>query len=602
MTPEQEMYAQALAAFKANDLVKARELFSQLLKLDRKNINYWLWMSAAVETTKERIYCLREILVLDPNNEEAALGLRMLNEKAPDAPVSEPSQPLSIPWKTHIEIEDESPQGARGLRSRLAIYSFVGALVVVVFAYGIYLAFKPKSQLNTSEIMRWTITPAPSDTITSIPTMTSTGPAALSIALDATFTPTAIYVATPHNRLEAYSTGMRAYEKQDWAKAIDYFQQVLDVEPNDADVYYHMGDAYRFEGDYANALKAYQNAVKIDPNFAPGYLGEAQVYLYGSPVKTDEAFTALQKAVSLDPNLSEANIEIANVYLAQNDPDTALAYLDDLDPSVTSSARVELIRAKAYQAKGDYDKALASIDNARKYDRSALEIYLVWAQILQAQGNYDASLTPLLTYKENASGSLSAQIMLAKAYYYQGNDEKAMTLIDQCLQQDDKMTDAYILRGNIYLDQGKIEDARSDFNAVLRYEIGNFDANIGIGRVLLAKTLAGSAYNQFDYTEDYAKTEAQKAILMYWRATSLKDLDMTSAAIRDYQAALDTPLGVLPDALRADAETQLNSLYTPTPSLTPTDTSRPTKTFTVTPTPNKKATATPKPSATPTKK
>ena len=141
-----------------------------------------------------------------------------------------------------------------------------------------------------------------------------------------------------------------------------------------------------------------------------------------------------------------------------------------------------------------------------------------------------------------------------------GDTDQALTLVNECLVQDDKFTDAHLLRGDINLSQSKVEDARTDFNAVLRYDYNNFDANIGIGRVMLANTMAGSAYNQFDYCGGLAKTDSQQAVMLYWRAVSLQALDENTAAVRDYQAALAFPLGALPDQIRQDAEKQLSAL------------------------------------------
>ncbi|MHC1740297.1 MAG: tetratricopeptide repeat protein [Anaerolineaceae bacterium] len=601
MTPEQDLFSQALAALQAEDLVKARELFSQLLKIDRKNVDYWLWMSAAVVTTKESIYCLREALVLDPNNEEASLGLRMLGEKAPEAAPMPPTNPLFIPWKTRLELADMHPAGQRGIKSRIALYSLLGIIIIGIFGFGIYLALQPNSSsLNTSPIKKWTVTPLPTATQTFTPAATSSGPTQISILLDATFTPTPVYVATPHNRLEAYDAGMRAYEKGDWAKAADYFKQVLAAEPNAADIYYHLGDIYRFQGDYSNALAAYQNAIKVNANFGPAYLGEAQVYLYGKPLKTAEALSALQTAVALDPRLSIAYLELANVSLAQNDPDAALTWLARLDTTMPNNALVEVNRAQAFLQKDDLSQALTAIKKAREYDRSLLKIYTVWAQILQADNDYKGSIEPLLIVLSNSPTNLGSQILLARAHFESGDSVKALSMVNSCLQQDNKFISAYLLRADIYLTQGKNDEARSDFNSVLRIEYGNFEANIGIGRVLLAEQFAGGAYNVFEDSEKLAKTDAQKASILYWYAVAHLGLGQGEPAITDFKAALDYPGYALPHKLRADAEKQMISLYTATPTSTPTQTLVASQTPTVTPTPV--TSATPKPSITPTKK
>lgn len=568
MIPEQDLYTQAVAAFQANDLAKARDLFSQLLKINPQNTGYWLWMSAAVETPKERVFCLREVLQIDPENEEAAQGLRMLGEKAPDLASPLVAEPPAIPWKTQLELADENPAGQRALRSKIAVYSLLGLAVIAFFGFGIHLALKPARAAETSPVKRWTVTLPPTITTTPVATATSNVPGPLSIILDATLTPTPIYAATPHNRLEAYAAGMRAYEKGDWAKAADFFDQVLVDEPYDADVYYHLGDVYRYQGAYDKALSAYQNAIGIDAAFAPPYLGIALIDLYGPELKTDEALVNLQKAISLDPNLNLAYLELAKLMVARSSPEAALDYLDRLDTDMPNNAQVELERAEAYLALGETQPALDAIKKANQYDRSLLPVYQVWAQVLQTQGNYTDSIAPLLTILKNTPSNLYATILLARAYFEVGDAEKALDMVNQCLQQDDKFIDAYLLRADIYLSEKQLDSARSDFDTVLHLDTNNFDANLGIGKVLLAQTLAGGAYNQFKASEKLAGTDAQKAMLLYWRANSLLVMDETTAAVKDFSDVLALPVSSLPSALRTDAEAQLKELVTPTPTST----------------------------------
>lgn len=584
MTPEQDLYQQALVAIHAGDLAKAREIFARLLKSDRKNIDYWLWMSAVVETPKERVYCLREVLALDPENQDAALGLRLLGENAPELTGPIPFEKMRAPWKTSLEIADELPSASKGMRSRVVVYSLLGVAIIGLFIFGIMIALKPKIQLNDSPILRWTVTPVPTATETLKPTATPTGQAALSIVLEVTFTPTPLYVATPHNRLEAYNSGLRAYGKGDWVKAEEYFKQVLVDEPNSADVYYHLGDVYRFQGKYSDAITAYNAGIKIDPNFAPSYLGKGRALLEETPSKPEDALSNLQKAIELDPQLYEAYIELANSNLALGDPAAAVAWLDKLDSAYANTAQVELIRAQAYLLSGQDKEALASIKKANVVDRSLLSVYKVWGQALQNTGDFSSSIPPLLTVIEYAPSDHESQAMLARAYYETGDADKAFSLLSTVLKQDSKSINAYLLRAEIYLKQGKIDEASADYTSVLRIDYNNFDANLGKGRIFLAQTLAGAAFNAFDYTEKFAKTGTQKAILLYWRGKALIGLDEPEAAIKKFEAALAFPDSVLPADLRTAAEEQLAELYTPTPTQKATETPAPGKTPTVKPT------------------
>ena len=57
---------QAIAAIRASDRRKARELLTRLIKVDPRNPRYWLWMSSVVDTPKEASYCLQEAQKIRP--------------------------------------------------------------------------------------------------------------------------------------------------------------------------------------------------------------------------------------------------------------------------------------------------------------------------------------------------------------------------------------------------------------------------------------------------------------------------------------------------------------------------------------------------------
>ena len=75
MTTQKEAYQQALSFIQSGELDKARELLARLIKADKDNLDYWLWMSAVVKTPKERIYCLREVLARRGRRVWAIMGV-----------------------------------------------------------------------------------------------------------------------------------------------------------------------------------------------------------------------------------------------------------------------------------------------------------------------------------------------------------------------------------------------------------------------------------------------------------------------------------------------------------------------------------------------
>jgi Tfp pilus assembly protein PilF len=50
MSEEEDiLFQEAVEALRQKDQAKARTMLTQLLKSDQKNVQYWIWLSAAVE-------------------------------------------------------------------------------------------------------------------------------------------------------------------------------------------------------------------------------------------------------------------------------------------------------------------------------------------------------------------------------------------------------------------------------------------------------------------------------------------------------------------------------------------------------------------------
>ncbi len=104
-TPDPDrLYREGVAAVRAGDMATARDRLRQVVQFDPAHEQAWLWLSAAVQTTAERITCLQNVLSLNPNNETARRGLERLGASTAidtnaagfpeNAPATDPAPPL----------------------------------------------------------------------------------------------------------------------------------------------------------------------------------------------------------------------------------------------------------------------------------------------------------------------------------------------------------------------------------------------------------------------------------------------------------------------------------------------------------------------------
>ena len=83
-----QLLDESIAAYKQKDHDKAAKLIAQAIKLDADNERAWLWLSGIVATDAERLFCIKRILAINPNNEVAQYGLTLLS---PDLQTVQPS-------------------------------------------------------------------------------------------------------------------------------------------------------------------------------------------------------------------------------------------------------------------------------------------------------------------------------------------------------------------------------------------------------------------------------------------------------------------------------------------------------------------------------
>lgn len=648
---EDVMLQEAIEAIRQGQNNRARDLLTRLLRTDQANPVYWLWMSSVVESTKEQVYCLETVLRLDPENKAAKMGLVLKGALPPDENVV-PVPPKRRKWD--VDVEEEPPR--RGLRAiwanplvRVLAFTVIGIVVVVLILVGIY-GSGPRA---VTTVFRPTKTPGPPPTFTATPTFIRStrsargtptpsrkGPEPLWMILEATYTPTPLYVNTPHAVIEAYRAGLRAFVREDWEKALGFFLQAGEVDPSAADIQYYVGEALRLMGDLEAAVTAYDLAISIDPTFAPAYLGRARASLALEPLpitglirpENEQVEDDFREAIDNDPNFGETYLERAAYYLTRGNPEAALEDLEAAGDLSPESPLLYMYQAQAALSLGEDETALETARQALELDQTLLPVYLTLGRAALLNGEFDAAKEALQTYllyqEEDALGWLA----LGRAYAEIGHPEQAgaelirpgtsrkyqdaLEAFDQALTLNDELPGIYLYRGLAYLALDEGQKAINDIITARRSYSGqgsptlttsmSFAINLGLGRALLAADRLGEGYLQIDGTQTLAETDEQLAALYYWRALALEALDNAAKAEEDWQSLLELPEESVPEMWVAIAEEHIAALHAPTPTITPTPsaTGDPTETpatpQTVTPTITLEASSTPSPTTTPT--
>ncbi len=601
-----EVFQEAVEALREGNKAKARELLTGLLKTDQGNATYWVWMSATVDSEKERIYCLQTAFKLDPENATAKRGLILLGSLPPDETV----QPFSLNrprvWEQKLLLAHEKPKPKGWAAVKASPVFRLGgiAVLIAVLAGFVYFGFVvPARQQARSS----TPTPGPSPTWTFTPTaLNSTSepqaagtPLPFSELLAVPYTPTVLYVNTPRSLLamDIQSRFDNAFQSGNWDEAIAVMQEIARLEPERADPYYYIGEAYRFKGDMASAIDAYNLALQANVEFGPAYVGLARARIHIDPGANTEPL--LDEAIRFDPNFGEAYLERAKVRLRDNNIDGALVDLNSANRLLPNSPLVYYTLAVARQREGELDLALTTALHANQLDVTHMPTYLLLGQLYEATGNSSDAVRVLDIYLKYNEGDADAYMLLGRMQFADGDYEETIRTMNRVIGIDRNRREAYLYRFYANIELGNGEAADEDLDRLLVYYPDLFDFNIALTRAHLIQKRNGSALQIIEKAISLAESDEQRATAYFWAGVVYEERDELDKAAEYWQLLLDLPEDAATEEQRSVAEEHLLAIPTLTPAVTPTKSRTPTHTPPVTGSPSQAKTVTPTPTRTP---
>lgn len=571
---ENIMFEEAMQAVRNGQRNRARDLLTRLLRADQNNPEYWLWMSAVVDSAKERAYCLQMVQKLDPGNPAAYRGL-VLAGAALASVEMRPAPVVRRKWNVRV---DEAPK-ERGLKRLLRnpILLSLAFIVLAVVVVGLILTgiYATNANRQQSAALIPTRTPGPPPTFTTTPTLSGViatatptpvfgQPTPLAVLLNVAYTATPVYVNTPHPVVEAYRMAQRALGRGELEAALNYFIQASELEPGAADIHFLVGELQRQIGEISLAQDAYEKSIAANPGFAPAYLGRA---LTTRAQDSDSDISAdLDAAIERDPGYGEAYLARAAYLLEQDETEQALEDLEMADELLPDSPWVPYYQGKIAFMQGETEDAYQFARQSKRRDLTFLPAYLLIGECAMQTEDFPAAIEALSLYTTYTSDDAQSWAMLGIAQVKSGADpEEAVEALETALELNPELPEAYFYRGSLYLELGEGQKAVNDFVFARRLDRKSFEPSLGLARALLATGRVQDAWSQMNVTIELAQTDAQRAAGYYWRAKVLVAAGEGYLAGRDWRALLQLPKKDVPEEWREEARRATSGPKTPTP-------------------------------------
>jgi tetratricopeptide (TPR) repeat protein len=195
-----------------------------------------------------------------------------------------------------------------------------------------------------------------------------------------------------------YSQGVALLSRDDFARAVGFFEKAVEMDPNYPEAWYQLGFTYGVLGRHADALKASKLAAKMRPDWAQAYvnigassfaLGQYKdavdayrqalriedsadtQYALGLTLnklgRTDEEILSYRRAVGLRPDHANALEKLGLAYFKQKRYQDATQYFEQLR-TYRPDAKTYNSLGESYFELGKTDDSLNAFNNALGYD------------------------------------------------------------------------------------------------------------------------------------------------------------------------------------------------------------------------------------------
>jgi tetratricopeptide (TPR) repeat protein len=219
-------------------------------------------------------------------------------------------------------------------------------------------------------------------------------------------------------------------QKENLTKAIEEFQAILKIQPDDAYSSLWLARLYRFENRHTDAEKVLRDVLRRDPGNGPALEQLSQLLI--DEGRSQEAVKILSDAAGTSSSPEVYDL-LGDAYAQAKDyPKSEEAYRKAVDEDPDDPAHLHGL-AQALMEQNKYAEALEQFKKLSEVEPGTSENYLRMAQLYRRLGKFDQAESSLLRAKQLSPGSLEVLYNEALLYEDQGRYEDAVKVLSDAI-------------------------------------------------------------------------------------------------------------------------------------------------------------------------
>jgi adenylate cyclase len=260
---------------------------------------------------------------------------------------------------------------------------------------------------------------------------------------------TSHFVKEPTKNIEAYTLFLKALHFRskitpaDMRKAIELFQQAIELEPNYAEAYAYMAGTYAYLGSTGQIKpdKAFklvneygEKALQLNDTIAESHLARANAHLFYK-WNPKAAYESLQRALELNPAQSEVYDLLGLFYILTSTKEDAIKILKQGSENDPLSPTLNHLLAQAYVMNSQYDEALVVTDKLLEIDPNMRVAIETKGWCYGMKGDWNKAEEYFEEVHRLTKHPLKGLAPLGFAYGRLGKNEKALEVIKKLEQR-----------------------------------------------------------------------------------------------------------------------------------------------------------------------
>jgi tetratricopeptide (TPR) repeat protein len=327
----------------------------------------------------------------------------------------------------------------------------------------------------------------------------------------------------------AFSQGIRAYLRANYAEAIEHFRRALIAAYVDGEekaqifdreraiIYLYIGNAMAFQEEWEDALREYLEAVQTDQALAEAHynLGVA----FAARSQLDRAISAFKEALEHNPNLYEAHFSLGRCYQRLDDAGRAYIHYSNACNTRPHAAEPRYYLGLMHQSHGAHELAKRCFADALRVEPTFIS----------------PEVQDELLINRSEEEVVQWYYRLSRDLKQQGYEEEAERIYRALLQWRPQEYDAHYLLGNLLARAHRWDEAQEEYSRVPPHSRHYVDAQLRMSAVLRLLKRPKEAY---ELLFECAKLHPNNGQLFLHMGKLLYDMGKLQAARRAFERAV----------------------------------------------------------------